>query len=529
MTAAPPPAWLRDTLREGYGLLARGDFRGAAARCQRLLQAKPDLVEAHFLVGLIAQESGDTRTALHGFGSVTTLDATHGAAWAQLARLYMRLGHVRRADDALERAVAHQDGNPVVQDLIANTFSLLGEQDRAAEWLERAVAARPEHVPFLVDLANNQMFRGQLEEAQRTVRRALTQRPDNANAHWLLANLRRATDRSHVEELQRLLAAPDLADRSRAFLAYGLGKELEDLEDWDAAFEAFADGARARRRTLRFDEQAEIETFAALAETLTERWLAGAGEGDPDPSPIFVIGQPRTGTTLVERIIASHSAVHSAGELRQFGSCLRRLADYQGERRDSAALIRAAAAIEPRRLGAAYLMTTERLRGSLPRFVDKLPTNYRYLPLILAALPAARIVHLRRNPMDACFASFKQLFADAYPHSYDQQEMARHHARYLELMSTWRSRFGDRFLEVDYERVAAEPEPEARRIIEFLGLPWEDACLEFHASRDAVTTASAVQVREPAHTRSIGRWRRYQRQLEPMREALAASGVELLT
>ena len=171
------------------------------------------------------------------------------------------------------------------------------------------------------------------------------------------------------------------------------------------------------------------------------------------------------------------------------------------------------------------MRTTAKLRGSLPRFVDKLPPNYLYLPLILKALPKAKIIHLTRNPMDACFASFKQLFADAYPHSYDQAEMARHHARYFHLMALWRERFGDRFFDIAYEETARDLEPNARALIEFLELPWEDACLHFHKQDAAVTTASAVQVREPAHTRSIGRWRRYETQLAPMRQTLEEQGV----
>ena len=166
------------------------------------------------------------------------------------------------------------------------------------------------------------------------------------------------------------------------------------------------------------------------------------------------------------------------------------------------------------------MTTTQKMRGSLPRFVDKLPPNYLYLPLILKALPNAKIVHLTRNPMDACFSSFKQLFADAYPHSYDQAEMARHHARYYRLMAVWRERFGDRFFDIAYEDTARDVEPNARALIDFLELPWEDACLNFHKQDAAVTTASAVQVRQPAHTKSIGRWRRYKEQLGIMQETL---------
>ena len=181
------------------------------------------------------------------------------------------------------------------------------------------------------------------------------------------------------------------------------------------------------------------------------------------------------------------------------------------------------------KLGAMYIRTSKKMAGDTPHFVDKLPLNFMYIPLILKALPNAKVVHLRRNPMDACFASFKQLFADAYQHSYDQEEMARHHARYFRLMETWRERFGDRFFDIAYEDVARDVEPNARALIDYLGLPWNDACLEFHKQKSAVATASAVQVRKPAHTKSIGRWRRYERQLEPTRRALESLGIPLET
>ena len=206
---------------------------------------------------------------------------------------------------------------------------------------------------------------------------------------------------------------------------------------------------------------------------------------------------------------------------------MRRLADYREPTRYSPKLPGLAASVDATKLGNAYIATCVKLRGTLPRFVDKLPPNYLYLPLILKALPNAKIVHLRRNPMDACFASFKQLFADAYPHSYDQAEMARHHARYYHLMALWRQRFGDRFFDISYEETARDLEPNARALIEFLELPWEDACLHFHKQDGAVTTASAVQVRQPAHTRSIGRWRRYENQLAVMRTTLEEQGLDV--
>ena len=525
--STPPAPWMQTTLREGFAHLSAGRLHEAGACCRRLLQAKPDLVEGHFLVGLIALELKQTWNAVSAFGSVTKIQPDHGAAWANLARLFMQAGQPARADKALANAIKHHDNNPLVLDIIGSVYGQLGDQVEAGEWIDKALALEPNSPQFLINQANNHMFLNKLDEAEDLLKRALELRPGNPNAHWLLSGLRKATDRDHVSQLETLVQQDRHNPRALSFLYYGMGKELEDLQEWDGAFEAFSRGAAAKRRTIDVDEAAEIEMFDAFAARFTREWMAGAGEGHDDPSPIFVVGQPRTGTTLVERIITSHSSVFSAGELKQLGHCVRRLGDYREPKRQSAKLAELAAGIDPAQLGQAYMQTTRRLRGDLPRFVDKLPPNYLYIPLILKALPNAKIVHLRRGPMDACFASFKQLFADAYYHSYDQAEMARHHARYYRLMDIWRERFGDRFHDISYEDTARDLEPNARALIEFLELPWEDACLEFHKQEAAVTTASVVQVRQPAHTRSIGRWRRYEQQLAPMRQTLAAEDIPL--
>lgn len=522
----PPEPWMQQAIRDGFRHLNAGRIQEASECCKRVLGARPDIVEGHFLVGLIALELRQTGNAIRAFGSVTQLQPDHGAAWAQLANLFVRAGQAGRADAALARAVEHADDNPLVLDLIGTVHGQLGEHEEAGRWFARALEKEPDSVVHQLNTANNHRFLDRIDEAEVLLQQVLTRAPAHPNAHWLVSGLRKARDHSHVEELERLVAGTD-NPQALAFLYYGLGKELEDLEEWDRAFDAFARGAAARRRTLNFDEDQERALYDAFARTFTGDWLDGAAAGNPDPSPIFVVGQPRTGTTLVERIIVAHSRVHSAGELRQFGHCLRRLADYREPTAQSPRLAQLAAGVDPAALGTAYLQTTAKLRGATPRFVDKLPPNYLYLPLILAALPNAKIVHVRRGPMDACFASFKQLFADAYPHSYEQGEMARHHARYFRLMKVWRERFGDRFFEIPYEDTAADLEPNARALIDFLELPWEDACLAFHEQAGAVTTASSVQVRQPAHTRSVGRWRRYEAQLAPMRETLEKEGIPL--
>jgi len=517
---------MRDTLRDGLRALSEGRIAAASDCARRVLQANGNLAEGHFLVGLIAVEARQLATAISAFGSVTRLDPRHGAAWAQLAKLFFTIGQPLRADNALAEAVANESGDPVVQDLIGVVHTLLGDTAEAATWFTKAVSASPDNVMFLVNHANNEMYLGNLQAAESALHRALELHPRSPQAHWVLSSLRKAVDDRHAAELRRLTADPGTPPQSQAFLYYALGKELEDLEQWDEAFEAFRRGAEARRQLVDFDEAAEERLFAALTDTFDSDWLASRGPGHAQRGPVFIVGQPRTGTTLIERIITSHSQLHSAGELRQFGNSLRRLTDYRGHGRNSAELVAMARDMDVAALGRAYMDSTERMRGDAAYFVDKLPPNYLYLPLILAALPNARIIHVRRNPMDACFASFKQLFADAYPHSYTQEEMARHHARYYHLMQHYREQFAGRYFEVSYEDTATDTEASARALVDFLELPWEDACLDFHRQKVAVTTASSVQVRQPAHTRSIDRWRRYERQLLPMRRALEERGVD---
>ncbi len=520
-------AELQALLKQGFEALSKGDIATAGSCCQRALKIQPDLPQGHFLVGLVALEAKDRATAFSAFQSVVKLDRNHAAAWAQLARMYMSEGQVNKADAALRETQRIKPTDPIVLDLIGMTLSQMGEYGVAKAFFARANTTHPNHPPFMLNLANNLVYHGDTETAEAIFRDVIRVMPDSPQAHWALSSSRKATDKRHIEEMQSLLQNHDRNPRARAFYLYGIGKEYEDLQKWDDAFAAFQAGAAARRETVEYDEAAEIAMFDQLEQTYTPEWFAGMPEGSPDPSPIFVLGQPRTGTTLVERIITAHSQVHSAGELQQFSLALRRLADYRNPRRFSAELFERASGVNPLKAANMYLQTSSRMRSKTPRFVDKLPQNYLMIPLILKALPNAKIVHLTRDPMDACFASFKQLFADAYLHSYDQREMARHHARYRKLMQVWRERFPGQFFDISYEQTARDLEPNARALIDYLELPWEDACLEFHKQGSAVSTASAVQVREPAHTRSIGRWRHYAAQLQPMLEELATAGISV--
>jgi tetratricopeptide (TPR) repeat protein len=526
-TAIKEQQALQQLLNQGFSELSKGNIKEASNCCQQALKIKPNLVQAHFLVGLIGLEAKDRRTALQAFSSVTKLDGNHVAAWAQLAKLFMTDGQVNRADAALQKAKSISTKEPMVHDLIGTTQSLMGDYQDASKSFLKANQYHADHPPFMLNYANNMIHHGDNDEAQMVLNNIVRIQENSPQAHWALSSATKAKDTSHIVQMQKLINSGRNNDRSLAFYHYAIGKEYEDLQQWGEAFTAIENGAKARRSTVEFDEASEIAMFEFIEKNYSREWFDSLGQGNPDASPIFVLGQPRTGTTLVERIITSHSQVHSAGELQQFGLAIRRLSGHQDPKRFNSEYFEKAQQLDPAKIGALYLKTIGKTVGDTPHFVDKLPQNYLLIPLILKALPNAKIVHLTRNPMDACFASYKQLFADAYLHSYDQAEMARHHARYRHLMSVWRERFPNTFFDISYEATAQDLEPNARALIEFLGLPWEDACLNFHQQKSAVATASASQVREPAHTRSINRWKKYQSNLTVMIDTLSQHGVKV--
>lgn len=515
------------SLADGFAALNRGDLATAGEACKQALAIDQTHVPAHFLVGLVALEGKQRQVAHEAFKSVVKLDRDHAAAWAHLAKLNVGEGRIAAAESALREVRRVQPNDPMVIELTGTVLNSLGEYEAAELFFERAHEMSPQNPSALMNLGNVRVFLGKIDDAVALFKRAIDLEPNSAQCHWGLANSAKAKDDTHIKTMQGLISSGRQSKRSQGFLHYAIGKENEDLGNWPEAFSAFTQGARARRETVEFNEADETAMFEAIKETYTAQWLANCPAGAEDPAPIFVLGQPRTGTTLIERVITSHSQVYSAGELQQFGLAVRRASRHADPKRFSKELFIAAATVNPAEIGSMYLRSTAKLRDKSPFFVDKLPVNYLNIPLILAALPKAKIVHLVRGPMDACFASFKQLFADAYLHSYDQSEMARHHARYRDLMAHFRQEFPGRIVDISYEDTARDLEPNARKLINALKLDWEDACLNFHESASGVATASSVQVREPAHTRSIGRWRRYETQLLPMMGELTRLGVPL--
>lgn len=469
----------------------------------------------------------------HRFGDVPALLTTALARPSPppvllgIATHYYALGMNRETRSVCLDPRLAQCPVPAIQAEVGNLLIGVADYDAAIICLRRAINLGDGSPKTQQRLGTALMFVGDLDGAEAALERSLAgaDHADQRQSHWILATLRKWTpERNHVERLRALLAAAGPDAVTTANFAYSLYKELDDLGRTDEAWQALMTGCRAKRATLAYDPDAEQALFARLA---AEPWSPpAASPPPPGPIPIFVIGMPRTGTTLVDRILGGHSQVVSAGELNDLFTQMRWLTGLAGEGRLDEPLRAAMASVDMSLLGARYLEQTQWRAGGHGYYIDKLPNNFVNLGYLRRALPHAKVVHLMRDPMDTCYSNLKQLFTHAYEYSYDLLELARHYDNYRGLMARWHERMPGWILDVRYEDVIADPETQARRMLDFCGLDYEPQCVEIDRNASAVATASAVQVREKIHQRGHGQWRRYAAQLEPLRQALAALGYE---
>ncbi|KFN48964.1 tetratricopeptide repeat-containing sulfotransferase family protein [Arenimonas composti] len=503
--------------------MARGEYA--------VLARDPDwALPAELRLGELALRQGRLREAVRHAQAAYAAREPDAVLLEAVCGLLFAVGEVQAALAIADEPALRGAGDPQILAGMGRLLSGQGEVTRSLPYLRAAIARGLDTAELRYLAGNDAAYAGETDVAEREYEAALARDPAYAPAHRGLAKLRRATAaRNHVERLRRVITAVDPRHADAPLLHYALFKELDDLGDAAAAWAALESGMALRRAQVRFEEAADTALFDVAR---TWRPLNGVRDsypaGDDCPrhlaTPIFIVGLPRSGTTLLERILGSHPDVADAGELRDFIVQLRIATGRAGGPHVDADLLAAARNADLAALGRAYLDHTAWRAHGRRFYTDKLPANFQLLGPIADALPQARFLHMRREAMEVCFSNLKELFADAYPHSYDQAEMGRHWRRYDALMAHWRREYPQRILDIDYARLVAEPEPVAREVLAFLGLPWDPRVLESEARPGAVATASAAQVREPIHTRFLGQWRRYETWLTPLRNALDTGG-----
>lgn len=512
-------------LTRAFNSLEVGDFRLVIEIAKGLLRSDEKIHQAHYLIARVTIETRQWDIALKALETAVKLGASKSEYWAFLALVYSQIGNMVKAEKAVRKAQKIGSDKSYILHPIAHVLSVLGHVEEAVKNLLKATQISPNNPIFHRALGVSLLETGDLIGAQKSLYKAVNINEYDAESWWTLSSLIKAKDNGMADQLIAIMKKTKANPRQHAFLGYAAGKLFEDTQCWNQAFEAFERGAAAKRSIVDYDPLQAQKTFEMLKTVCTHNWLQTSVNELNETAPIFIIGQPRTGTTLVDRIISSHSLVHSAGEPVQLAMSLRAITGTRTKEFISAELINRSKNITGAELAESYLSGLANLRGTTPYFIDKFPMNFMLVGFIVKAFPKAKIVHVTRGAADTCFAVFKQLFEEVYQHSYDQREMAEHYVMYRKLMEYWHNILPGKIFDVAYEDVVADNEGQARCLLQFLGIEWEDACINFEKNNTAVVTASAAQVREKTHNRSVGRWKHYEEKLSPTLAILKSAGI----
>lgn len=514
-------------------LLARGRILRAEALCRRFLQQAPRHVEGMRLLGEIAIRLGALEEAEFLLESAAAFEPENLPARIDHVRVLGKRQRFAAARDEAARLLAEHPEQPQLLSLHAVECLQAGAYDDALAGFDAVLERLPGDPVTLTSRGHALKTRGAAEEAVASYRRALASRASHGEAWYSLANLKtyRFSD-DEVDAMGALLAASELSTADRVYLSFALGKALEDREDYSASFSHYAEGNRLKRAASRYDADAVSRELAAQRQHCgPELFRKRAGAGCPQPDPIFIVGMPRAGSTLLEQILASHSQVDGTQELPNILAMSQQLRRRQVG--DGAPgypdILAELPPAELRALGEQFLAETQLHRGGAPRFIDKMPNNFRHIGLIQLILPKARIIDARREAMACCFSNFKQLFAEGQEFSYDLADTGRYYRDYETLMAHWNAVLPGRILRVQHEDVLEDLEGQVRRMLDFLDLPFEAACLRYWETERAVRTPSSEQVRQPIFRSAREQWHNYEPWLGPLRAALGGERMPAAT
>jgi len=511
--------------------MQKNDWRTVHTSALELIRRNESNPEGFFLLGLALRAARQTLKSIDAFEKCLALDEHRFDAGIELANQY----HVSlRNDEAiglLEKYEGMLEVSPWHLDMSGSLLVTMGKPLRAIPLFEKAVKLQPEALFFLTHLASAYVFVGEIEKAKTIYKKLLLKNPSHQRNHFYLARLETASDINHVEEMKAVLKRERKPDSGNVFMHYALGKELEDLEDWDEAFDFYRKAGNGVKMVLNYSVEQDEALIEQIIRTCDEKWyqskLASTQDSPGDKKPILLVGLPRTGTTLAEQILAGHSRIESIGETQYFELVLRANSDIQGPGKITPDVISSLLNLDMSKLATEYLDKTRYLWGDKEVFIDKLPHNYLYLGFFAAAFPDSPIVWIRRNPMDACLAMYKQLFTGVYEFTYDFDDLARFYVMYDKLYRHWKSLLGDRIVEIDYEDLVTDTAETTAAAFNGLKLEYEPDCIDFNKNITASSTASSVQIREKIHSRSVMKWKRFEKHLEPLKSKLEAAGIEL--
>ena len=498
-------------------------FAEAEGLYRRILTRDPENVSAMRLWARLGMRQRQYAGAEVLLRQAVKVAPDFSQAWTDLVTVQYEQQKLEEAIDSAAKLIKLAPRVPNGYLLAASAYAAAGRYEDALGAFDRALSIAPGHVGALCGKGNVCRTIGDQAGAVAAFRASIEADPLHAEAYWNLANLKTFQfEDAELEQMLGLVGDERIPTEGQVQLNNALGLEFDRRRQYDRAFEFIDRGNRLRREREFYDRVENEELIDQLIEVFSQRFLdENSGCGDPEGAPIFIVGLPRSGSTLMEQILSSHSMVDGTHELRDLGLTIKDSKRLSGRGPRYPKTLTNLNKAEFVRLGREYIERTRRYRGGSPHFTDKNPNNYVHVGLLHLILPNAKIIDARRHPLDSCFGCYKQLFAQGQPFTYDLVELGEHYLQYRRLMDHWRQVLPGKVLEVQYEQVVADLEGQVRRMLEHCGLPWEDNCLRFHETERAVKSASSEQVRQPIYASAVHSWRRYEPHLGPLSEVLA--------
>lgn len=516
--------------------IQHGRFDAAISQSRELTEIDPGNPLGWFLLGRATRLSGDLKKASAFLEKAVSLDANNTQSLLELAYCYFGRGLSAKSLELLDRMEILETDDAITSGRAATLYNQLGEHSKPLALFQNAVIKQPDTAWLHFGLAETLRFNGEFSGAEAEYNDALRCDEHCYEAYYELANLRTCTGEiNHTGKIETLLNSGVRSRRGAAKLLYALAKEYEDFGEHKRAFINMVRAGELLAQINKYDVKSDVSLFQEMADTYTKEYVdsntvAGGCESEV---PIFIIGMPRTGTTLVERILGSHSAVYPGGEHLGLVTQLHDLipeAEFTPERLVflSKSLIRQSTRIDHKKLGQQYIECLRWRFQNHPYFTDKLPINFYYVGLIRQALPNAKIIHMTRNPMDTCLSNFKQYFTEgAYLFSYNLKDLGAYYLAYLRLMDHWHNVYPGMILDVSYEDLVNDIEGESKRMLNYCGLDFEPECLRFYENKKPTTSRSARQVREAVYTSSASGWKRYEKYVQPLVAHFRANGIPI--
>jgi tetratricopeptide (TPR) repeat protein len=511
-------------LAQAAKLLAQRKFREAEKIAKQLLQENPRDINAAILLARIAMDAGCYDDAEVILRKIIQMAPSFIEAWHDLGTSLKGQNKFDEAVEVLERAVQLDSNNAVSHHLHASALAMAAKSEQAELAYKRSIELNPNVPKAYLGLGHVLKTVGRQEEGIVAYRKAMELQPNLAEVHYSLSNLKtfRFTD-EEIDDMRYRLEHEQLIDESKVHFAFSLAKAFEDGKDYDSAFEYYARANDAHRASVAYDPvQNEVQNGNIREVFNAEMFEQCSGQvrGCQDAAPIFILGLPRSGSTLLEQILASHSQVDGTSELPDLSLVSTSLnkGGPRGVAYPQTVLDLNHEAIAA--LGEQYIERTQRHRAGAAHFTDKMPNNFSHIGLIQLILPNAKIIDARRHPLDTCMGCFKQHFAKGQTFTYDLFELGEYYLEYHQMMQHWDEVLPGKVLHVQYEDVVADLERQVRRLLDFCELPFEDSCINFHETERSVRTASSEQVRQPIYSGSINTWQRFEKHLQPLIDIL---------